>query len=769
MATGSLHVSETGTKAPSDADIYKCPLSELYDDSLTVDDYVILLHVWSKDKNYDFQNNSPVTSAQADIFLRSRPGPYDHFRVFEDSATLRGLTLHIEEALAYGIPQETIDEWFGGVEIKFKSQHPDTFEVDNYSSVKNNSERAGQELDRIVASRKAYYLPFEEIPSNLSIAPGSLVIKPDRLRYVTDWSNSDVNLNQECEEEPVNYKSLNDLIENFVFDGYWFGLDLKDCFSHWPLAPSCRRLFGFRNHHSGETGCFLFLPQGLSPSPGINDRQIKQCVLAARRFTRKVLLFDFVDDIRGTLEGPDAKSYEKVLDAMETTVRIWTEIGLDLHGPDQPKKFILPTKLLDWIGFTLCSTAGRIYLQDDKYIKIIQRLVQFKNIIISGELPKVRVVASITGLLNWSLSVVQKAHIHLKPFYQEIIKSGVLPLWQNGCKNANPTIKSTDGFIQEIQWWENTIRSNPYLQIMKTSRNVPYVWTPQFLRQNRQLVIQLAEEVKILTTDASGEGWGATIDNRAFQGHWGLDISRQSSNYRELRTILEWIRLQGHDFQNSIILVRIDNVVTVHYINKGSGRFDDLTKVAVELTSISADNNIIMVAEHIRGCHNTAADSLSRFMDFAGPIDPFPNKCLATWAWNAIQARLHIRFQMEAFTDPDGNNSRLTYRYWENQSIFQAPIEMWRNVYSWWFPPAHLRHATFRFIKDAIRNNNFQGSEKRKILIFCPVSTIHQQLQGDKFIQIYKFKKNLSLFHVDSPFGERLPNTSEKWGVYRPV
>ena len=731
---------------------------------------VILLEVWSRDKNYDFANTGPMTTPQADIYLRSRPGPYDHYRVHEDTATINGLTLNIEESIKHGIPQETINEWFGGIEIKFTNNiRPETFDVDNYNSVKNNAERAGQELDRIVESKKAYYLPFDTIPHDLSIAPGSLVVRPDRLRYVTDWSNSDVNLNQSCSEESVDYKSLNDMIEHFRQNGYWFGLDLKDCFSHWPLSPSCRRLFGFKNHASGEIGCFLFLPQGLSPSPGHNDRQIKQCIMAARRFAPKVLLFDFVDDIRGTIEGSDATDYNFVLQAMNTTVRVWNAIGLDLHGPSQPKKFILPTRMIDWIGFTLCTIAARIFLQDEKYVKIIAKIGEFQLMIKDKELPHVRAVSQITGLLNWSLAVVQKAHVHLRPFYREIVKPGALPLWQNGYKNANPKIKSIDGFDDELTWWLQKMKENPFLQISTTNNGDPYVWTPQFLRKNRHLILQLADEVQILTTDASELGWGATISNTSYQGAWGLDISRQSSNYRELRTVLEWMTLHGHLHTNNIILLRTDNMTTIHYVNKGSGRYPDLSAIGERITNLSTDLNITIIAEHIKGKHNTAADSLSRFMDTAGPPDPFPDRCLTAWAWKAIQNRFRTTIQMEAFTDPHGDNSRATFRCWENQSIFQTDISIWRNIQSWWFPPANLRHATLRFIADAVKDEQFTEHEKKKVMIFLPVKAMNQLFFGqNKFSQIYKFKRNLQLFHYSSPHGELMPDTDEKWAVYTP-
>ena len=679
---------------------------------------------------------------------------------------LRGLSLDITVAHSLDIKDETIREWFGGVDIKFaNSVRPTVFDVKDYSSVTINSERAGEELDRIVKSMKAFYHPGDFIPSDLSFAPGSLVVREDRLRYVTDWSNNDVQLNQACEDQPVDYKSYHNIINHFQLDAFFFGLDLKDCFAHWPLSPNCRRLFGFRNSHTLESGCFTFLPQGLSPSPGINDKNIKACIAAARRDMPNLLLFDFVDDIRGTLIGPDATNYDAVLHAMEHTIKTWKRLGLKLHGPGNPKKFILPTRIMDWIGCTLNSSLARVFLQDEKYEKIIRCIIEFRELILI-ELPPVRTVTQITGLLNWSLFVILKGQVHLRCFYREIVKTGVLPLWQKGFRNANPIILSIDGFMEELQWWEDIIRTRPFLQIHTTERGTPFVWTRDFIRGNQQVVDELAENLLVLTTDASSLGWGATINDRSFQGAWPADIAVRSSNFRELRTVLEWAQGHAHSFPNAFILLRTDNSCTVHYINKGTGRFPELAQIAERCEQVLRPYNIVMIAEHIKGVHNIAADALSRFFDTSGPDDPFPHKCLTSQIWNAIQARFQVTFQMEAFTDPSGHSARVPFRFSENNSIFQVLPSIWKDLVSWWNPPGNLRFACLKHILECMKDES--SLTKKKVFILAPNLNKTTPFLAKHFKQIFKLRKGAAVFHTRNHATDTsiIPPDGEKWWVY---
>ena len=53
------------------------------------------------------------------------------------------------------------------------------------------------------------------------------------------------------------------------------GVDPQDCFLRYLVAPSRRRYLGVRRPTSGILGVPVFLPFGLRPFPGWNDKCVK--------------------------------------------------------------------------------------------------------------------------------------------------------------------------------------------------------------------------------------------------------------------------------------------------------------------------------------------------------------------------------------------------------------------------------------------------------------------------------------------------------------
>ena len=69
--------------------------------------------------------------------------------------------------------------------------------------------------------------------------------------------------------------------------------------------------------------------------------------------------------------------------------------------------------------------------------------------------------------------------------------------------------------------------------------------------------------------------------------------------------------LCGSDMRNSCILFFIDNEALVHVINKQSRMDKGLMFFVRKLVLVCLQNNILYKAKHVRGVHNTLADSLS--------------------------------------------------------------------------------------------------------------------------------------------------------------
>ena len=82
-------------------------------------------------------------------------------------------------------------------------------------------------------------------------------------------------LNAVLSNHPGQYEAMDDFLRVLTPGAYMRGVDLQDCLLHWMVAPSCRRYLGVRHPLSGVLGAYPFLPLGLGPSPGWNDRCAK--------------------------------------------------------------------------------------------------------------------------------------------------------------------------------------------------------------------------------------------------------------------------------------------------------------------------------------------------------------------------------------------------------------------------------------------------------------------------------------------------------------
>lgn len=118
---------------------------------------------------------------------------------------------------------------------------------------------------------------------------------------------------------------------------------------------------------------------------------------------------------------------------------------------------------------------------------------------------------------------------------------------------------------------------------------------------------------KVVTTDASLTGWGATQEGRTVNGVWPNTLRSAHINYLELMTIWKALnhflpRLRGHH-----VLVRCDNTTAVAYINRQGGlRSSKLHALAQKLLVWSGRFFLSLRATHVPGILNRGADLLSR-------------------------------------------------------------------------------------------------------------------------------------------------------------
>ena len=190
----------------------------------------------------------------------------------------RNRTLNLEVCRALGVHDKFVDEWKHGVRLDGHDVAP-AFNVPDPPSIEYGYDRASEEIDRLAAEGKIWWYEDNEVPVDIDICPSTLVVKNSRMRLVHGWSRVGLN---ECLVVPETSFATIDSLLNVLRPGcHIAGLDVKDCFLHWPVHASCRHRLGVRHAWTGQVGVYLFLPPGLSPAPGINERNMAEATRVA--------------------------------------------------------------------------------------------------------------------------------------------------------------------------------------------------------------------------------------------------------------------------------------------------------------------------------------------------------------------------------------------------------------------------------------------------------------------------------------------------------
>ena len=635
---------------------------------------------------------------------------------------MEGLSFRVERLWAHNFPEDLIRRWVCGEDIILAQKTAPNFDVKSYSSVTLHAYDAGSELDRIVSTKKALFYPVNIVPPytphvvpGLNIAPGLIIARKNRLRYVTDWSNPDADLNQMCEPVDTNYRSIADFIHHLRPGALMFGLDLIDCFSHWLIKPHQRRYFGFRHPLVPTTGTFTFLPQGFAPSPGINDRNVKDLIQQTYLRFPGTILLDFVDDIRGVLTDARATSKPAADAVMKGIVDLWSDIGIRLHGPGKPDKYITPSTNCDWIGYTFDTADLFLEIINEKRLEIISNTEQFAAQIQQGATIKALQLASAIGSLRWVSIIIPEGAIFLKKANTALVNSGALKAWQIKPKpkiQPDPIINNPASFIEELHWWCSVLKSRPKIKIFYSAEaGVAFTSMSEDVRFADDRGADTSALFATAHIDASAIGWGVSVYGRVAAQGKTYDRG-ECPNTRELATLKNWLTAMNNPDEDQLsdvyLSVRTDNTVTQHYLNYTFGNIPHLTALAIEIKRLAAIRSIRIWADHTPGALNVVADSLSRFTTKHIPRDNHPDRFLAKTYWESIMGRLKPQPDTEIFATPDRSNARLFGWSSPINSIFDlagssANQPSWTTSVSWWFPPNQLLFQTLKYLSKFLK------------------------------------------------------------------
>lgn len=344
-------------------------------------------------------------------------------------------------------------------------------------------------------------------------------------------------------------------------------LDLDHAYHHVEIYPAHRKYFGFE--WQGRYYVWNVLGFGLTHAPLAFTKLLRPVVAHLRRLGLRVNLYldDWLILVR---KGQDPHA------ALLRVLSTLHELGLHVNFA---KSMLTPSQSVIYLGMEI-STRGRpqFRVPQEKLHKIrheISRLLRAATV-------TCRSLARVAGLCVSVLRAVLPGRMFLRNVHRQIALA-------HGDYNA--ILRLSPGSRSDLEWWINALRQ----------------W-------NGSLAVPLPTD-SVLTTDASGTGWGATFLDRKARGDWTPAQAVKHTNVRELTAVLLALRSFQAHIKGRSVLLRSDNVTTVASINRLVGKSLSLNNLVHSIFTLCHENNISLRAVWIPGANNSEADELSRRPD----------------------------------------------------------------------------------------------------------------------------------------------------------
>ena len=423
---------------------------------------------------------------------------------------------------------------------------------------------------------------------------------------------------------------------------YMASVDWKDAYYCVPIPLKFRKYLVFK--WDNDYFQYTCLPNGLASAPRVFTRLSK--VLFSELRKQGLMSTSYIDDsllIAKTLS-------EARLNVLKT-VQISTAAGFVVH----PEKSVLhPAKVITYLGFVLNSETMTIRITTQRALKIKKSC----QLILSLNVMTVHKFSKTIGLMVASFQGVKYGKLHYRRCDNH--KTKVL---KEGKGNFQTRMKLNAGCKDDLLWWVQNIESAFHSVVSPT---------PEIT----------------LETDASAIGWGACVRGDRMKrtgGKWSKDESRQHINYLELLAVWLGIQCFVQGRKNACIKVLSDNTTTVAYLNHMGGTKRKCNALAYKIWSWCEINDNWIVAAHIPGVKNVAADRESRNirdnMEWQLCPEKFREICgvLGTPHIDLFATRLNHQLPRYMAWKPD-----------PGAVAVDAFTEPWGNLFAYIFPPFNL-------------------------------------------------------------------------------
>ena len=224
------------------------------------------------------------------------------------------------------------------------------------------------------------------------------------------------------------------------------------------------------------------------------------------------------------------------------------------------------------------------------------------------------------------------------------------------------------------------------------------------------------------------------------QGRWAVAEVDMSINWKELHTYYRALSEFQALLRGKLVIAKLDNTCSVHYINHGTGRIPDLADLARSIRLRETTLGIESIAVHLPGVQNVMADALSRLQVSVDHRDPHPDKMIRRSILRDIQGRVG-NIEVDGMGAEDGHNAIAPLYFHPSSSIFAQELG---DKLTWVFPPEDLLDLTISFFCQQLREQ-----KPLRVLLCVPLHVKAPWFNKLRtFTRVAQYRSGSSLFVV---------------------
>jgi hypothetical protein len=471
----------------------------------------------------------------------------------------------------------------------------------------------------------------EQILNNCPIFTVPKPGQPDQYRCIADGKRG--NINDACAADPVQMSCPDDILPFLYPEGFSAVVDASKYFHMFKTREDEYQYLGIIHPGTGEVLCYYRLPMGTRNSPGASGRFgaafLREIGRTSPDFKGTVVINDFTSGWNG--EGYDPKlGIGRVLISEDGQPAILIRIHVDdifIHGPTEAKcnralDHVMATAIR--LGLICHPTKTKAAAPVQKFCGFIydtigipcRRLPQDKETravslirFLRREQQGLLAALTLSVVVGYLQSLVPATPgnigaVYLRELYDCLYsqldkdKMGTSAAFYSSM-TLNPQAHAC------LDWWERAIT------------------------RGLACTVQVRDESTGVITwgDGSGTGSGGSVDflrwdfvklgpSEDWMGSWEGPPG-ESSNWRELRTLIEVLRKENIDtsrYRGKRVLYFTDNMVSYDIVRRGSSKNPALHALVRELKLLDLMHGCSTVVIHVPGLVmiQQGTDGLSR-------------------------------------------------------------------------------------------------------------------------------------------------------------